>query len=176
MTQYRLQISNDYSIGAQRCFPGTQTVAYGMCPHQLNMLIDTVYIDIEQTKSVKFFISQLKCLIESDPTLKSSYKNKLEILKDNDKTFILAIGVGIHHDNEISLKNEKGTCALEIAHIDKEPFDGARRMNRLFVFDTKPKEITFYNTHEKTNEPKTFQGNQIKFMDNCATIIIDFDK
>jgi hypothetical protein len=176
MTQYRLQISNDFLEGAERFFPGTDTPASGMCSHQLNSIIDAGDNEIEQSASVKFFITELVSLIKMSACLMPSYKKKFEILNDANKTFILVVGVGIHNKEEIRLFDEKGECAKEIAHIDKEPFDGARRMNRLFVFDTKPKEITFHNTHEKTNEPKTFQENQIKFMDNCATIILDLDK
>ena len=115
-------------------------------------------------------------LIEADKKLEKYYKLIKQELKSRTTYKVLAIGVGKHNKNEIYLLDENGNNAKEFAHIDKEPFDGARRMNRLFVFDTKPKEITFRNTNGKVNDEKTFKEDQIKFENNCATIIIDFDK
>lgn len=121
-------------------------------------------------------IQKVISLIDEDKNLTKYYEHIKQRLESQTTYKVLVIGVGKHEKGEICLFDEKGEYADEIAHIDKEPFDGARRMNRLFVFDTKPKEITFHNTHEKTNKPKTFQGNQIKFMNNCTTIILDLDK
>ncbi len=133
--------------------------------NQLNKPQDYTYLQPETiTKDV---IS----LIDEDAKLTKYYEPTKQKLESKITYKLLVLGVGQHSKGQIRLLDEQGNEAREIAHIDKEPFSGQRRMNRLYIFDTEPKQVTFYN--ECLKHHKHF--NQIDFDDNFAKIIVDFD-
>ena len=135
---------------------------------QLNLLVENVDLS-----DVKIIIKDLVDHISNSP-FKSFYEKKLARLQSDSNYKVLVIGVGEHHGkDEISMVDVCENNVDEVAHVDvdRNPFDGPKRMNRLYVFDKKPKNVKFHNSYLQRN--KLFEN--IEFIDNCAIIICDFD-
>ncbi len=124
------------------------------------------YCDLQPNEIAQDIIS----LIDENIIFIEKYENIKQQVQTEYK--VLLIGVGPHNNGEISLYDEKGNNkGNEIAQIDKEPFEGKRRMNRLFLFKEKPEQLIFCN-----NKLDKQCIKDVIFENDCATLIIDFDE
>lgn len=146
MTTYLISVSSDNQWGAdwgKRKTPNNQPYqGYD----QLNMLFDTEL----PLKSVKFLDdvkSEIKKLIENS-VYKSAYKEKLDLLNNEDFKFVIVDNVGPHGWSCYKKGIELVNCD-EFAHIDEIPsrsdMDTIKQMNRLYIFPKDLKKTTFIN-------------------------------
>lgn len=154
--KYRLQISKDGEYGANY-----ENRSEPDCNDFLNEEKDYSSFEIQN------FIDDLIVTMENS-SFSSNYKEKISLLKSKENYKVLVIGVGCHGNNEIFLYETQDKEAKEIAHIDQVDEKGSW-MNRLYIFDKEPTQITFYN--KKLNKTKTVSP---EFKDQCFTVICNF--
>ena len=154
--KYRLQVSKDEEYGADY-----RNRFERDCKDFLNEEKD--YSNLEAGGIVNDLIKKME-----NSSFSSNYKEKISLLKSKENYKVLVIGVGRHDNNEIFLYETQDKKANEIAHIDQVDEKGSW-MNRLYIFDEEPAQITFYN--KKLNKTKTVSP---EFKDQCFTVICNF--
>lgn len=145
MTTYLISISSGNQWGAdwgKRKTPNNQPYqGYD----QLNMLFDTEL----PLKSVKFLDdvkSEIKKLIENS-VYKSAYKEKLDLLDNEDFKFVIVDNVGPHGWSCYKKGIELVNCD-EFAHIDEVlniNDESPKQMNRLYICPKGLSQTTFIN-------------------------------
>lgn len=135
MTRYRLQISNDYSDGAQYfCAGPFQNPADGESPQQINIIDEDCHKNTASLSShdIQRFIDKIKETIQNSKH-KDSFRYKLSLLSDKNYVFIFIKDVGKHDNGELFFRPDNINI-MEIAHIDEEAV-GKFTMNRLYLMN-----------------------------------------